>query len=195
MTETQSIFLGIDPGLTGALAVLSDDLKIIKFYDTPVLVVMSAKKKRQQMNAPMIRIMFEEIRSVYGSDLLAVIEKVSAMPSTHEGDKGTGMGATSAFNYGKGVGIWLGLLAGCQIPFEEVHPATWKASLLRDMGKDKDASRVKAMNLFPHIASQLQLKKHHGRADALLMAAYMRHTRGRPQPVARQVEQPRTLFG
>jgi hypothetical protein len=189
------VFLGIDPGLTGAIALLSDDLKIIRFYDTPVLTVKSGTKNRKQMNAPMIFEIFEEVRGLYGTDLFAVIEKVSPMPSTHEADKGAGMGVTSAFNYGKGVGIWLGLLAGCQIPFEEVHPRTWKSKMLSDMGKGKDASRVKAMSLFPAIAPQLQLIKHHGRADALLMAAYMRHTRGRPQPVARQVEQERTLFG
>jgi hypothetical protein len=164
------VWIGIDPGLSGALAVLPDGP--IEFFDTPITTVKSGKKMRNQMNASAIRLILESIIFRYGGNVSAVIEKVSAMPSTHEGDRGASMGATSAFNYGKGVGIWIGLLAGCQIPYEEVHPATWKALLMRDMGKGKDAGIVKATQLFPSVAKDLTRKKDHGRADALLLAYY-----------------------
>jgi hypothetical protein len=71
-----------------------------------------------------------------------------------------------------GFGIWLGVIAGLLLPVEMVHPRTWKATLMRDMGKEKDASRVKAMQMYPLAAKNLSLKKHHGRADALLIATY-----------------------
>jgi Holliday junction resolvasome RuvABC endonuclease subunit len=186
------VFIGIDPGLTGALVVLplngSEDR--IEFYDTPILTVQSGKKLRKQMNAPAIRLMLDSILAQHGNDCLAVIEKVSAMPSfgkTKDGEEERRtMGAASAFNFGKGVGIWIGLLAGCQIPYAEVHPATWKAALLHGMGKGKDASVAKATQLFPRTASDLARKKDHGRADALMMAVYasrLRMTPGKPQVV------------
>ena len=86
------------------------------------------------------------------------------------------MGAASAFNFGKGAGMWLGILAGMGIPYAEVHPTTWKGRMLRDQGKGKDASRVKALAVWPQTAKSLARKKDHGRADALLMAAYGRIT-------------------
>ena len=90
------------------------------------------------------------------------------------------MGATSAFNFGLGFGMWLGILAALEIPHQQVHPATWKAVMMRDSTKDKDASRVKAMQLFPQSAKDLTRKKDHGRADALLMAAWAMRVSARP---------------
>ena len=82
------------------------------------------------------------------------------------------MGATSAFNFGMGFGMWQGICAASLIPYQLVHPATWKALLMKDMSKEKDASRVKAMQLYPQTAKDLTRKKDHGRADALLLAHY-----------------------
>jgi crossover junction endodeoxyribonuclease RuvC len=78
------------------------------------------------------------------------------------------------FSFGKNYGTWLGIMAALKIPHQQVSPATWKKSILSDMGKEKDASRVKAMQLFPNSQRDLYLKKHHGRADALLMAEWAR---------------------
>lgn len=172
------VFCGIDPGITGALVVLPD-LGEIEFYDTPTTQVKSGKKLHNQMDAPAIRIFLSDILARHGKDLFAVIEKVTPMPSYKTDDptaERRTMGATSAFNFGKGVGVWIGLLAGLQIPYEEVHPKRWKNLMLSDMGKEKDASRVKAMQTYPQTAKHLSLKKHHGRADALLMAAYLKRT-------------------
>lgn len=194
------VFIGIDPGLSGALVVLplSSEARI-EFHDTPILTVQSGKKLRKQMNAPAIKLMLDSILAQHGSDCMAVIEKVSAMPSfgkTKDGEEEERrtMGATSAFNFGKGVGIWIGLLAGCQIPYMEVHPATWKAALLHGMGKGKDASVVKATQLFPRTASELARKKDHGRADALMMAVYASRLRMAPGRPMAHVQPELSLF-
>jgi crossover junction endodeoxyribonuclease RuvC len=82
------------------------------------------------------------------------------------------------FTMGRGLGTWEGVLAGLGIPYELVTPQRWKKALMDGMGKDKDASRLQAIRLFPAIAGQLARKKDDGRADALLIAEYGRRTRG-----------------
>jgi hypothetical protein len=64
--------------------------------------------------------------------------------------------------------VWLGLLAALQMPYTAVRPAVWKRAL--GLGKDKEACRLGAMLLFP--SADLRLKKHHGRAEALLLEFY-----------------------
>ena len=75
-------------------------------------------------------------------------------------------------NYGVGYGIWIGILAALNIPYTEVHPVTWKSKIMAGMGKEKDASIARAKQLYP--TADLSLKKHHGRADALLIAHFGR---------------------
>jgi hypothetical protein len=82
------------------------------------------------------------------------------------------MGVTSAFNFGMGFGMWIGICAALELPYQLVHPATWKARLMADMGKEKDASRVRAMQLYPYTAKDLARKKDHARGDALLLAHF-----------------------
>jgi crossover junction endodeoxyribonuclease RuvC len=92
-----------------------------------------------------------------------------------------------------GFGMWIGICAALQLPYELVHPATWKLKLLAGMARGKDASRVKAMQLFPQTAKDLARKKDHGRADALLLAVYgVKY--GAPQRPAQQEELEPTLF-
>jgi hypothetical protein len=187
-----AVFLGVDPGNEGALAVLPDGpVPRITFHDTPLLIVKSGNKNRKVMNAPAVKLMLDAIIQEHGPDLYAVIEKVAAMPSTD--DRKASMGATSAFNFGKGVGIWLGMLAMAGIPYEEVHPATWKSVLLRDMGKEKSASIMKATQLYPSTARDLTRVKDHGRADALMLAEYGRRVRN-SVTTSRRVSTPRQSF-
>ena len=79
-----------------------------------------------------------------------------------------GQGTRSMFTIGYGYGLWIGVLATLQIPYTNVRPGIWKRALT--LGKDKEASRLRAMQLYP--GADLRLKKHHGRAEALLLAAY-----------------------
>ena len=173
------VFVGCDPWLTGALAVLDSETKEVSFVDTPVVEVRVGKKMKHQQDVyAMVRI----LRAICsGKDVMVVIEKVNAMPGAGAEGKRQSMGATSAFNFGMGYGEWLGILAALEIPHQQVHPRTWKSAMMTDQGKEKDASRVKAMQLFPKTAKDLTRKKDHGRADALLMAAWAIRMSSNPQ--------------
>ena len=80
-------------------------------------------------------------------------------------------GSTSGFRFGVGVGLLRGVILALNVPIVFVSPAKWK-SHFRLVGKPKDAARELAIRLYPEAASHLSLKKHQGRADALLLARY-----------------------
>jgi crossover junction endodeoxyribonuclease RuvC len=167
------LLLGIDPGVSGALASLDSETNEIRFVDAPVMEVKVGKKFRHVPDAYEMARVLKDFTA--GRECLVTIEKVNAMP-----DVGTGarMGATSAFSFGFGFGMWLGILAALEIPHQQVHPATWKSVTMAGMSKEKDASRQRAMQLYPKAASQLARKKDHARGDALLIARWSYLTYG-----------------
>jgi len=153
------IVLGIDVGLSGALAVLSDDAPP-EVYDLPTIKARSGNRRELSIHqlAPIVfgYKAIDEVR--------AIVEAQQAMPK---------QGVSSTFQIGEGYGAIKAMLATLHIPYEVVRPVDWKrwAGLI---GKDKDASRAVAMQRFPTLTDQLKLKKHHGRADALLLAEWGR---------------------
>ena len=166
------IYIGIDPGLSGAVAVIfpSGDPKV---YDTPTLQIESNGKTRNRYNAARMSLLLSDYKDsrsgpARGPDVLAVLEAVHSLPK---------QGVASSFIFGEGLGIWKGILAAYGIPVEMVSPQRWKKEMLADQGKDKSASRYKAIALFPQVASQLNRVKDDGRAEALLMAEYGRRIR------------------
>lgn len=167
-------FIGIDPGITGAIAVLDDETDCIQFFDTPTFEVQSGKKMKKVPDTFAMTTMLEE--AIEMRKVMATIEKVNAMPGRGKNGEVQTIGATSAFNFGMGFGMWLGVLAALKIPHQQVHPVTWKKLVMADMGKEKDASRIKAMQLYPRSTEGLTRKKDHGRADALLIAEWARRT-------------------
>jgi hypothetical protein len=188
--------VGIDPGISGALAVYDTDTRIICFYDTPTVKIKSGKSFKNQMDPHAVSILLKEITG--GSECLVTIEKVAPMPSFNRAENGEveerrTMGATSAFNFGLGFGMLIGICAALQLPYELVHPATWKSKMMGGMARGKDASRVKVMQLFPQTAKDLARVKDHGRADALLLACYGVKF-GAPQRPVQQEEMEPTLF-
>jgi len=163
------IFIGIDVGLTGAVAAIPDHTGWpVKIHDTPTLMIASGRKnKRDYMIPEMVRILnsyYDPNCNVYAH---VVIESVHAMPK---------QGVSSTFSFGRGLGIWEGVLSALGIPYEFVTPQRWKKEMMGGMGKDKSASRLRAMQLFPQLSDQLNLKKHDGRAEALLLAELCRRT-------------------
>lgn len=147
-------FIGIDPGLSGAITIMKGNLIIIS--DVPVLS--DGTKRRYD-----IRAMLNLLAKV-GEDCKAVIEDVHAMP---------GQGVTSMFSMGYGLGLWHMALTASGIPFERIRPAKWK-STFDLIKKEKDASRLKAREMFPALCDELARKKDDGRAESLLMAEYAR---------------------
>ena len=166
------IWVGIDPGISGAIAVFDDAVKDSRFVDTPTVQVKSGKSMKNFQDPYAIAAILRGIKDC--GDVFAAIEKVNAMPSCGKGGERVPMGVTSAFNFGMGFGMWIGILAALGIPHQQVAPVTWKSRMMAGSGKEKDASRQVAMQLFPTSAKDLTRKKDHGRADALLMAAWAR---------------------
>lgn len=163
------VVIGIDPGITGAVAILRDG-ELVSLFDMPVAKLADGKNHVDAIA------LAEEFRvRELPLDARVVVEEVNAMPgraSKAELAKGKSrqtIGATSAFNFGKGYGLILGVLYTLGFAPVTTRPAAWKraAGLI---GTEKDQSRLLAKRLHPNAV--LDLKKHHGRADAILIANY-----------------------
>jgi hypothetical protein len=157
------LFLGIDPGLSGAVALVTENS--VQLYDSPSWAVESKKGVKHEYNvAGMVGIIVEAIACVENrGSILAGLESVHSMPD---------QGVASSFKFGVGLGIWQGILAALGITYQMIPPQRWKKALMDGMGKEKDASMIVAQRLFPN--ADIHLRKHHGRADALLLAEFMK---------------------
>lgn len=150
------MIIGIDPGLTGAIAMAGPDC-IPVLLDLPIVAKLSGKG-----NELSARLLLAAM-SAYAKDIdAAYVERVHAMP---------GQGVTGMFSLGRTVGVIDGILASLGIQTYYVEPNRWKRELGLT-GKEKDAARTMAISLYPQAADQLSRKKDIGRADALLIAHY-----------------------
>lgn len=154
------VFIGIDPGKDGCLAVLG-------YRDTPILVPFSETEYANQL-----RRLTLVTRNDIGGSVFCVVEHVNAMP---------GQGVTSCFSFGQNFGFILGLLTAFCIPYELVRPQKWKKEF--SCTSDKNTSIKVAQRLFPGIDLRRTprcAKPHDGMAEALLMAEYGRRVHGQP---------------
>jgi crossover junction endodeoxyribonuclease RuvC len=167
-----TIYIGIDPGKSGAIALYENG--VWRVEDCP-LVETSTKTRKNKETGKITKTTKKEsspllMAEIFGEcpedvRVVVTIEKVSAMP---------GQGVTSMFSFGRNFGQWEGVVAalGCVVNY--VTPQRWKKAMLADMPKGKEASRMRALQLFPYLANDLKLKKHDGRAEALLIGEYGR---------------------
>ena len=158
------IIIGIDPGISGAICFLKNGI-ILDVIDMPIMT--DGKKNKKQVNGSQI---YNEIKSLInenGKDnLKVVVEQVSAMP---------GQGVTSMFNFGQSFGILKGICAAMQLPIYFVRPAKWK-KYFNLINAEKDASRTRAIEIFPYYSSNLSKKKDSNKADAILIASFFHET-------------------
>jgi len=147
--------IGIDPGLSGAIAVINgtDSLSV---FDMPTMTVERNGKAKRQVSATELA---EIIYIMKNDDCHVFVEKVSAM---------AGQGVTSVFSFGRSFGMIEGILAALHLPVTYVAPATWVKAVGR--GQGKDASRARAMEIFPNNQTDFKRVKDDGRADAALIA-------------------------
>ena len=150
------IILGIDPGLSGALALYNTSEGTVDIIDMPVLEVVRNGKKKREVSAQALA------NQLVGRNVTAAfLERVNAM---------AGQGVTSVFSFGRSSGIVEGVLAAYDIPTTLVTPQAWQKVVGQRAGKD--GSRERAMQLFPAQADLFQRKKDDGRSDAVLIAYY-----------------------
>lgn len=158
--------IGIDPGISGALALMNTDGYCLKVVDMPIMLMGTNK---HQVNAPALAEILTSFKgmgdhylsgSLYDPHITVYLERVQAMP---------GQGVSSMFNFGTSYGVVQGVVGALRFPMVLVSPASWKkrAGLL---GKDKEAARTLAQQLYPDV--DLSHKKDIGRADAILIAMY-----------------------
>jgi crossover junction endodeoxyribonuclease RuvC len=158
------LIIGIDPGITGSLCFFEDG-KIIDVVEMPNMP--EGKKKTRQVNgAQTFYEIFSRTKGLDKRNIKVVIEQVSAMP---------GQGVTSMFNFGQSFGVLKGICSAMQLPVYFVRPAKWK-KYFNLINSEKDASRTKAIEVFPYFSSNLSKKKDSNKADAILIASFFYET-------------------
>ena len=158
------LIIGIDPGISGSISFF-DDGKILDVVEMPTMT--EGKKNKRQVNGSQIyNEISKRIRNLDKKNVRVIIEQVSAMP---------GQGVTSMFNFGQSYGILKGICSAMQLPMYFVRPAKWK-KYFNLINSEKDASRTKAIEIFPYFSSNLSKKKDSNKADAILIASYYYET-------------------
>ena len=155
--------IGIDPGLSGAIAIL-ENKNVLKLFDMPVMA--EGKKNKKQINsAQLVNIIKKNINK--SDDIAVVVEQVNAMP---------GQGVTSMFNFGQTFGAIKGVCAALNLPIFFIRPSKWKKHF-ELINSSKDSSRTKVIEMYPSLSSQLSKKKDVNKSDAILIARYYNDTR------------------
>ena len=158
------LVIGIDPGISGSICFFQDG-KIIDVVEMPTMT--EGKKNKKQVNGSQIyNEISERITKLDKTNIKVVIEQVSAMP---------GQGVTSMFNFGQSYGILKGICSAMQLPMYFVRPTKWK-KYFNLINSEKDASRTRAIEIFPYFSSQLSRKKDSNKADAILIASFYYET-------------------
>lgn len=155
---TAQFILGIDPGLSGALALYDPALPHVSVIDMPTLETTTNGKKRRRVDLYQLAQFFDMWA---GRIAKAMIEDPRSMPSD---------GAVQAFKFGHGCGVVQAMVAAHFIPMRLVAPRVWKQAL--KLSADKDASRLLASELLPRFATQWTRVKDDGRAEAVLLGVY-----------------------
>tara|TARA_Y100000816_G_scaffold279583_1_gene252011 strand:+ start:1272 stop:1766 length:495 start_codon:yes stop_codon:yes gene_type:complete len=158
------IIISIDPGISGSICFFENG-NILDVIDMPTMT--DGKKNKRQVNgAQIFNEISKRIKNIENKNVRVVIEQVSAMP---------GQGVTSMFNFGQSFGILKGICSAMQLPMYFVRPAKWK-KYFNLINSEKDASRTRAIEIFPYFSSQLSKKKDTNKADAILIASFYYET-------------------
>ena len=158
------LIIGIDPGISGSICFFEGG-KILDVVEMPTMTE-GKKNKRQVNGAQIYNEILKRIEKKEKHDIRIIIEQVSAMP---------GQGVTSMFNFGQSFGILKGICSAMQLPMFFVRPAKWK-KYFGLINSEKDASRTRAIEMFPYFSSHLSKKKDSNKADAILIASFYYET-------------------
>ena len=158
------LIIGIDPGISGSICFFANG-EIIDVIEMPTMTE-GKKNKRQVNGAQVYNEIKKRINKFQNQDVRVVVEQVSAMP---------GQGVTSMFNFGQSFGILKGICSAMQLPLYFVRPAKWK-KYFNLINSEKDASRTRAIEIFPYFSGHLSRKKDSNKADAILIASFYYET-------------------
>lgn len=161
-----SYFLGIDPGLSGALAFYDPRTNQLEVFDMPTYTITSGGKQRRRID---LHQLVRTVRIFAPHTEHAIIEEVGAMP---------GQGVTSMFSFGFSAGAVQMAVVASSIRFEMVTPRVWKGAM--KLKTNKDESRRLASRLMPKHSELWKLVKHDGRAEAALLAYYLAERNQKP---------------
>jgi crossover junction endodeoxyribonuclease RuvC len=158
------LIIGIDPGISGSICFFEDGV-IKDVIEMPTMT--DGKKNKKQVNGSQIfNEISERIKKIDKRNIKVVIEQVSAMP---------GQGVTSMFNFGQSFGILKGICSAMRLSMYFVRPAKWK-KYFNLINSEKDASRTRAIEIFPYFSTELSRKKDTNKADAILIASFYYET-------------------
>ena len=158
------LIIGIDPGISGSICFFQDGL-IMDVLEIPTMT--EGKKNKKQVNGSQIfNEISKRIKKIDKRDIKVVIEHVTAMP---------GQGVTSMFNFGQSFGILKGICSAMQLPMYFIRPIKWK-KYFNLINSEKDASRTRAIQIFPYFSKELARKKDSNKADAILIASFYYET-------------------
>tara|TARA_B100001564_G_scaffold295316_1_gene260381 strand:- start:97 stop:591 length:495 start_codon:yes stop_codon:yes gene_type:complete len=158
------LIIGIDPGISGSICFFEDGV-IKDVIEMPTMT--DGKKNKKQVNGSQIfNEISERIKKTDKRNIKVVIEQVSAMP---------GQGVTSMFNFGQSFGILKGICSAMRLSMYFVRPAKWK-KYFNLINSEKDASRTRAIEIFPYFSTELSRKKDSNKADAILIASFYYET-------------------
>ncbi len=158
------LIIGIDPGISGSICFFEDG-KVLDVIEMPTMT--DGKKNKRQVNGAQIyNEILKRVKKNDKQNIRVIIEQVSAMP---------GQGVTSMFNFGQSFGILKGICSAMQLPMYFVRPAKWK-KYFNLINSEKDASRTRAIEIFPYFSSELSKKKDSNKADAILIASFYYET-------------------
>lgn len=174
------IVAGIDPGLDGAIAFLSEK-DVLAVFDMPTISIPSGRKSKKTGKIGKKRVYdFAQIRQLLldNNPVLTCIEELQIGGKPGEFKQSAQSISTTSKNYG----ILVGLLFGSNLPYEEVRAATWQKEFFKGKtGNTKDLSYDNACKLFPsycHIFLGVKGGKKDGRSDASLISLYARRKYG-----------------
>jgi crossover junction endodeoxyribonuclease RuvC len=148
-----ALIVGIDPGVTGALALLSDKGELLEVRDMPTLA--DGTKGRSTVNSPLLA---ELLAKWHAREVFC--EFVSARPTD---------GSVQAFAFGRTFAIIHGVCGALSLPISLITPGSWKRFHSIPAGDQKDLARSKAIARWPAMAERFARKLDHNRAESALI--------------------------
>lgn len=159
------VFVGIDPGFKGAVVAIDRQSRVLFQHTTPTFDIKAGSSRKDYAVAEMVRILRDGLAGITPDDCVVVLEKVSSRPKE---------GSSSAFAFGRGYGLWEGIVSALSCKLVTPSPNQWSKIMLRDCGGGENASIVCAGRLLPALKMILPRCRvpHDGLADAGCLALY-----------------------